>query len=90
MPNCVQLYKKGSPTHTEFADVDDEICRALNVEPHPVKFYLDWYDSIGLMLATGNTLEECKEIFKDCGPEFMAIVNYLAEHYTADAWYEMK
>lgn len=49
--------------------VDEEICKLFQEEPHPKKYYLMWFDTIGLPIALGRTKEEiAKSIEEDWVP----------------------
>ena len=51
MANYFTLTKKGETESSKFADIDNEMCAALNKKPDTVKYYLTWYDTIGIALA---------------------------------------
>lgn len=88
MPNCFTLTKKGETEPTTLNKLDEEICEFLGEPVDPVHYVADWYNTIGLMLACGKTLPQCKEIFTH--ETTHKIVDFLDEHYVAHAWYEVR
>jgi hypothetical protein len=50
-------------------------------------WYCGWYDSIGLLLATGKSWREIREVFSD-DPEIIKIATWLEEHFDVESWYE--
>lgn len=90
MPNCFQLFKKSEPTVAcRFCDVDDEMCAHFGVTPDPVKYYLGWYDVIGLGIALGQSWDKMRDIHKDW-PEILPLIDYLEANYNTNAWYEIR
>jgi hypothetical protein len=99
MPNCFTLARKEDPkTPVRFIDIDEELCKMLDVPVDEHKYVMGWYDNIGFALACGRSLEWCREQYKakadaakgtdqywnDC----VRITDYLIEHYTSDGWYQ--
>ncbi len=85
MPNCFQLTPKGSTEPATLPNVDLALRKHFNVDDDGT-WYKGWYATIGLGLACGNSWVKLKEIF----PDKADVIDYLAEHYTTDAWYETK
>jgi len=75
-------------------DIDDELCRLLEVEPHPVKYVLGWYDTIAFWLAVGESWEQIEERHKQwCSGssdlyyvELSKLREYLKEHFYIECW----
>lgn len=104
MPNCFSLTRKSEPEKGPVGlnTIDAEMCQHFGVPCDPKQYYGYWYQSIGLGLACGGTFETMrKEIvgLLDHQPqdEFynpkltvtqLAIIDWLDEHFTADAWYQ--
>lgn len=96
MPNCFTLTKKGESKPSEFITIDVEICEHLGVPCDDIEWYLAWYDIIGFRLATGQTFDDIKIYFNgrleegsDSASEYLRIVEFLSENYTANAWVEI-
>lgn len=58
MPNCFQLICKSDPDAgpQPFACIDNEMCESFGVIPDDIKFACNWYDHLGLLMATGTPL----------------------------------
>jgi hypothetical protein len=54
MPAYFSLTLKGESEPMPLAKVDDLICEKLGVAADPDKYYANWYDVIGLLLALGK------------------------------------
>ena len=90
MPNCFQLYKKGESEPTILQKIDDDLWNHFEgAVPEPNdKWYLDWYNTVGLSLACGMGWEGIRELcLTDRAKE---VVDYLAERYETSAWYSPK
>ena len=87
MPVCFQLFKKGSTEPEVFQDIDVEICNHFGVEVDDVKWYCDWYDCIGVLLATGRTFQQVKEVHHSW-KELCKVVDFLEDNYTTRSWRE--
>jgi hypothetical protein len=92
MPNCFRLLDKQTGQAEKLAHVDDLICQHFGAIPDPVHYYLQWYDVIGLPLALGKSWDEIKTRVLDGvnDDRYRQIVDWLAERYTPDAWYQHK
>jgi hypothetical protein len=89
MPNCFQLYRKGEAEPSILQDIDNELWLKFGgAIPEPNDhWFMGWHDSIGLMLACGNSFEKIKATLSK---EIRPIVEYLENNYTPAAWYEHK
>lgn len=65
MPNCFNLIRKSAPElgPVKLTEIDDEICKHLNIEPHPTKYIAGWMDNIGFGLAIGQNFSEIRKDF---------------------------
>ena len=88
MSNCFQLRSKVSGESRKLTEIDEELCHHFGAPVHPTRWYEGWYDYIGFCLACGKSFEQIAEIFKD-DAALVAITEYLAKHYTAEAWAEI-
>lgn len=88
MPNYFGLTKKGEKEFTPLPKIDEELCAMLGVACDDQQYTQHWVDIIGLRIALGDKLdsEEMKKAFASSSP-LTKIREYLAEHYTTDAWY---
>ena len=83
----------------DLQEIDDEVCVHFGVVSDPNDYYLNWIETIGLMLALGKTLEQ---VVNDCH-ELMAeypdsrsyykrkaeIAEYLDQQFVPDGWAEI-
>lgn len=95
MPNCFQLCKIGGDGHAiPLQEIDTELwIHFEGAEPEENdKWYCGWYDTIGLDLAMGKAFHQIKEnaIKWNRTEKFIAVIDYLAEHYAARSWWEPK
>lgn len=100
MPAYFQLISKTTQKPVPFAEIDDELCKAMGVEPHDTDFLRSWYDIIGLRLALGRSFEEIQAEFEERkasaadndNSEFWTdmnkILQYIRENYDSTAWYQ--
>jgi hypothetical protein len=93
MPNCFSLTKKGSVEPMSPAQVDDFICQQVGVEPNAHRYYMGWYDVIGMLLALGAELgsdklrAKVKYIYnEDAQQEIEAVLDVLEQNFTSDAY----
>lgn len=87
MPNCFAMTKIGESEPAKLVAIDEEICAMLGIPSDPVHWVHGWYDSIGLSLALGKSLDEIVKIYAD-DPPLDRIAVYLRDHYTVKAWYQ--
>lgn len=93
MPTIVKLTKRGEDRPSSPAQIDNDLCAALGVEPNPVNFYAYWWDIIGLSLACGETLDQLAEYYTqgdEADPTYATIAMWLKDNYTAEAYYQPK
>ena len=88
MPNCFTLTRKGASAPSKFADIDNELCAHLGVQPDPIRYYQGWYDCIGFALAIGKTWDWMRKEWAE-DTELLPIIDYLEAHYVSDAWAEI-
>ena len=87
MPRCFALTKKGENEPTKLTAIDDEMRVAFGAPPDSSQWFRGWYNIIGLGLAVGKSFAQLKKLFND-DAELVAVIDYLAEHYTPDGWHE--
>ena len=102
MPNCFQLFHKGSQSAAVLQDVDSAICQHFNVPCDDVHWHHDWYDCIGFYLAIGKSWNEIRDYLvrmiaesdsdslKADWQHMEKIREFLEANYTVKAWYERK
>lgn len=93
MPNCFQLFPKGSAEAADLHKVDEEICAHFGAPVDPVNWYANWYNIIGWDVAFGRPLgsAELRERTAklDPGGPLVDVLKFLEERYTSDAWAEV-
>jgi len=91
MPSCFQLIKRGETEPSILQDVDVEMWNHFKGgEPKGNdQWYHNWYNNIGLSLATGQSFSDIAKGYAD-SPKMLNIVEYLEERYTTYAWREFK
>lgn len=87
MPRCFALTKKGENKPTKLQTIDDEMRVAFGEPPDSSRWFRGWYNIIGLGLAVGKSFAQLKELFND-DAELVAVIDYLAERYVSDCWWE--
>jgi hypothetical protein len=62
MPNYFSLTRKTDREAgpVPFVTIDEEICAAFEVAPHPYLYFVGWYDDIGFSLAMGKSWDEIR------------------------------
>jgi hypothetical protein len=95
------LTRKSAPEAgpVNLGHLDVEIARAFGEEPHAVRYYYGWFDSIGYRLAQGMTWDEVREALtprteRDLADAdycaFLArlreITTWLEERFTVESW----
>ena len=89
MPICFQLLDwQGEPV--KLADLN--ACLWLHFTgsiPDDPVWFRNWYNRIGLHMAFGYSLNECKEYFKS-DPQMVEVIDYIAQYYTPKSWYERR
>ena len=100
MPACFQLFPKESDKASLLQDIDNDLRKAFGAESDPENYYKNWFDIIGFRLAIGLTFDQILiEFAKDVTQplksydnhtiELIRITNWLAEHYSPQAWREV-
>lgn len=101
MPNCFQLYPKGTNEPENLNEVDRKLCEHFNSPVDPKFWFYGWFHVIGFLIACKNgcTLGSDKlraEVvaWYDDREEvdraiMLAILGYLEENYTSNAWVEI-
>lgn len=84
MPNCFTLTRKGENKPSNFQDIDEAMCKAFNAPVHPDNWYRNWYNTIGMGLAMGNSWDKLREIFDDQ----VDLIDWVELNYTVDTWHE--
>lgn len=93
MPNCFSLTRKSEPGSgpVSLIQIDEEICKHLNVEHDPVKYYKDWHDNIGFALACGRDFAWIRYAYATYyDVEWLPIIDYLDANFKPNIWYEHK
>ena len=83
MPAYFTLTKKGETKPSTFVAIDEALCAHFGVTPDPDLYYRSWYDIEGLGLAMGYDWNKLREI----NPNRAAIIDWLEDNYTPDAWH---
>ena len=99
MPNCFTLTREGESKPASLQAIDDEMRIAFGEEPDEERWLWGWYDTIGYGLAMGRTWEQLREQFAEDPAEsertnmfrrrMLAVIDWLDEHYTPNAWAEV-
>jgi hypothetical protein len=94
MPNCFQLIDKETGKPAILRDVDNRLWEEVGIQKaDPEKWYLNWYNTIGLSLACGNNWDRIREIYQEsielC-PECGTVIDFLEAHYDSSSWWEGK
>ena len=99
MPHCFELTDKKTGRVTPLIEIDRRLCEGFNITPDPKKWYYNWYNYIGLLLATGQSFDMIRADLAtdaDLNPDdswyrqMHSIASWLDRNYTARAWYEFK
>jgi hypothetical protein len=94
MPACFNLTRKSDMKSgpVVLQTIDEEMCHHFMVPVHPTKWYQNWYNEIGMMIAIGTSFDELLEKSNDSEywREMFPIVEWLNENFTASAWHEQK
>lgn len=93
MPNAFQLISKKTGEAEHFVLIDVKMCAALDVPCDPEKYFMDWYDNIGQLVASGRKLEDMHGIYAELivkYPDFGRLITWLMENYTTSSWAYVK
>ena len=100
MPNCFQLSRKTSEKFTAVSlyEIDEEMCKHFNVKYSTIRYYGEWYGSVGFSLAMGKSFEEIRKEFEPClesdpdnfwSKRRLEIVDWLAANFVSDSWVQI-
>ena len=94
MTVCFQLTKKGETEPSTLVKVDEAICAHFGWPVHPQDYVYGWFDSIGFMLAMGDSWDKIRVELRlgswNFQDERQAIVDFLEANYTTGSWWEPK
>lgn len=85
MANYFTLTRKGAKAPENFIELDEELCRMLDVEPHQTNWVADWYAIIGFRLSFGQSFDQLRAEFAD-NERLLRIINYLDANFEAHCW----
>lgn len=87
MPNCFQLISKETKEPELLQKIDTDLWIRFNgSEPEGnSKWFMNWYNTLGLLMSIGKTWEDLREIYPE--PFETEVINYLAEKYDISSWY---
>lgn len=105
MPNCFQLFRKGSTEPEILQKVDEAICKHVGVPVDETYWCASWYNVVGFLIACKNDcslgsekLREEVDRWYDNYPEeerddrrkaMRVILAFLEENYSSNAWVEI-
>ena len=69
--------------------VDDELRAAFGAEPNDIEWFCGWYDTIGLGLALGRSLDELRDVFENSS-QLLSIIEHMDKCYAVDVWRQSK
>lgn len=94
MPAYFKLIDKETGEVANAQRLDNRMWRELgNSEPHPKRWYGDWYDLIGLDLALGKSFEEVRQRLMESewtGARTLDALDFIAERYDVDSGHMSK
>jgi len=99
MPQCFQLFKKGSTEPENLNKVDEELCKLTGDEIDPKYYCRNWFDLIGwniavngLQLGSKELRDKIGQIDTDNGNKMLStkILPYLEDNYSSVSFYERK
>jgi hypothetical protein len=69
--------------------IDEQICKALNINPDPVKYVNDWWDLLGIILINGKTTQQVYEesLSSTFATRKDQIIWQILSEYNGEAWY---
>lgn len=96
MPNCFQLFRKGSSEAEILTKVDSEICAFMKVPEDTHRWCYDWYNVIGFGIAGGKPLgsHELRDYVAtwtdnlEYTGALVRILGFLEKEYSSNAWVE--
>ncbi len=87
MPICFDLTNKVSGLVETCQEIDEKLATAFNAPVHEEKWYMDWYNKFGIMLAAGDSWETIRECWED-EEEIVAVTHWIEGRYTVHSWRE--
>lgn len=84
MSYCFALTKMGETRPSTLSRIDEHICESLGVPCDDDRYYMDWYDTIGLGIAMGQSPEEIRSWLN---PKKWPILEILVSGYE---WYNWR
>ena len=90
MPNCFQLIDKETGEAVILQELDNTLWMKFTGSVPKInnRWYKNWYNTIGLLLACGKNWDEIREDLVDGEPD--PVIDYLEERFTPSSWYELK
>jgi hypothetical protein len=69
--------------------IDERICAQLSIIPDPEKWVLNWVNTIGLCLASGQSWAEIRTTYSSAlkDPDNAKALNYLETNYTNHSYW---
>lgn len=64
-------------------EVDEIMCKSLQVECDPITFYKEWMDTVGFGLTCGQTFDQLREKF----PTRLDVIDWLDTHFENDSYH---
>lgn len=90
MPNYIQLTCKKTGNPATFQDIDNILCKALNVPCDEKQYYCQWYDIIGY--SRKSNIQDIITTIKGFNQklpgddELIRVLAWIDENYKLDAW----
>jgi len=97
MPNCFQLFRKGTKLPAlSLNKVDEEICEHLGTLPNDRHYVAGWFDCIGYLIATSNERylgsdalrDKVKEWYPDDNEPMHKILEFMESNYDSTSFYQ--
>ena len=89
MPACFKLISRFDGHAETMQNVDRRICEHLGQPVHPTRWCVNWYNTVGLLLAMGKTWDDMREIY-DPNSVAQIVIDFLEIDYRTDSWHEMR
>lgn len=69
--------------------IDEQICKALFINPDPKKYVDDWWDLLGMILISGKTTQQVYEesLSSTFSTRKDQIIWQILSEYNGEAWY---
>lgn len=69
--------------------IDEQICKALDINPDPVKYVNNWWDLLGMILIDGRTTQDVYEesLLSTFATRKDQIIWQILSEYNGEAWY---